>query len=103
MATRVDFSPAAEADLIDIALYIAQDNPARAATFTEALQAACLKLGDGPGIGRARPELGDGIRMLPSGNYLVFYRVQRVSVRIERILHRARDIDSLFRGDEATK
>jgi len=90
---KVLFSPAAQDDLLDIALYIAQDNPARAATFVDELEAKCMLLGKASGIGTARPELGQGVRMLPHGRYLIFYREQESQLRIERILHGARDID----------
>ena len=39
--------------------------------------------------------MGDGVAMLPHGRYLIFYREAGKVVRIERILHSARDI-----GDE---
>jgi len=90
---KVSFSPAAQDDLLDIALYIAQDNPARAGTFVDDLEAKCNLLGKASGIGTAKPELGQGVKMLPHGNYLIFYREQDSQLRIERILHGARDID----------
>lgn len=89
---NVTFSPAAEADLMDIATFIAQDNPARALTFVEKLEERCDALGRMPGIGTSRPELGGGIGVLPHGRYLIFYREARKSLRIERIMHSARDI-----------
>ena len=88
---KVVFAPAAEADLLDIAAYIAQDNPVRAFSFIDELEAKSLLLGDAPHSGVERSELGSGIRMLVHGNYLIFYRAQSV-VRIERIMHGARDI-----------
>jgi toxin ParE1/3/4 len=39
-----------------------------------------------------RPELGDGVRVLPHGRYLIFYREVIKGLRIERIMHGARDI-----------
>lgn len=89
---KVRFSPAARDDLMDIALYIAQDNPTRASTFVDELEDRCAALGKAPGIGTARPELGAGIFMLPHGRYLIFYRRTRAGVRVERIMHGARDI-----------
>ena len=57
----------------------------------------CSHAGEGfgraPGIGTARSELGEGIRMWPHGRYLIFYREQGQAIRIERILHSSRDID----------
>ena len=55
---KVDFSPVAKADLIDIAVYIAQDNPVRAFSFVDELETRCLGLGRTPHIGTARSELG---------------------------------------------
>lgn len=89
---KVTFSPIARDDLMEIALYIAEDNPVRALTFVEELEDKCAALGNAPGIGTARPELGEGIRMLPHGRYLIFYRQASRSVRIERVMHGARDI-----------
>lgn len=77
---------------MEIALYIAQDNPSRATTFVDELEERCSALGRSPGMGTARPELGDGVRMLPNERYLIFYREGQRSVRIERIMHSARDI-----------
>ena len=57
---KVTFSPAAEEDLLDIAVFIAQDNQARALTFVDELESKCDALGHAPGIGTSRPELGDG-------------------------------------------
>jgi toxin ParE1/3/4 len=57
---KVSFSLAAQDDLLNIALYIAQDNPERAATFVDELEAKCNLLGKASGIGAARPELGQG-------------------------------------------
>ena len=89
---KVSFSPAAQADLTDIAIFIAQDNPRRAQTFVDELEGKCEGLALAPGIGTARPELGDGICVLPFRRYLIFYRALSKVLRIERILHGARDI-----------
>ena len=89
---KVTFSPAAEEDLLDIAVFIAQDNQARALTFVDELESKCDALGHAPGIGTSRPELGDGVRMLPHGRYLIFYREVNKGLRVERIMHGARDI-----------
>lgn len=51
-----------------------------------------MKLGHAPSIGTARPELGEGVRMLPHGRCLIFYREHETTLRIERVKHSARDI-----------
>lgn len=90
---KVIFSPAARDDLMEIADYIAQDNPRRAMSFIDELESRCDALGAAPGIGTQRPELGPGICGLPHGRYLIFYRAANTVLRIERIMHGARDID----------
>jgi toxin ParE1/3/4 len=66
-AVKVAFSPAAEADLLDIAIFIAEDNQARALTFVDELEEKCDVVGRTPGVGTARPELGDGICICRTG------------------------------------
>lgn len=79
---------------MDIAVFIAEDNPTLALTFLDELEEKCDVLGRAPGIGTQRPELGDGICMLPYGRYLIFYREAGNGIRVERIMHSARDIGS---------
>ncbi len=92
---KVDFTADAKIDLIDIAIYIAQGNRERALSFVDELESKCLKLGLTKGIGAPRPELGEGIRMLPHDRYLIFYREAEDALKIVRILHSARDRDNL--------
>jgi toxin ParE1/3/4 len=89
---KVGFSVAARNDLIDITDYIAQDNPVRALSFVDELETKCMGLGRMPGVGTARPELGVGVRTLPHCRYLIFYREHEDQIRIERVMHGARDI-----------
>lgn len=87
---------------MDIAIFIAQDNPRRALKFVDQLERQCDALGISPGIGTARPELGEGMRMLPYGRYLIFYRLMNKALRIERIMHGARDVgDGDFEADDS--
>jgi plasmid stabilization system protein ParE len=46
--------------------------------------------------GAASTELGKDVRMIVFGDYLILYRHSRSRVVIERVLHGARDIQSLF-------
>jgi toxin ParE1/3/4 len=77
---------------MDIAVFIAEDNPTRALTFVDELEEKCDVLCRAPGIGTQRPELGDGICMLPYGRYLIFYREAGKGIRVERIMNSARAI-----------
>lgn len=86
---------------MDIAIFIAQESPKRALTFVDELEGKCDALGGAPAIGTSRPELGEGIRMLPHGRYLIFYREANKGLRIERVMHGSRDIgyDDFEAGD----
>ncbi|QDX25368.1 type II toxin-antitoxin system RelE/ParE family toxin [Sphingomonas suaedae] len=88
---RLVFAPAAQADLREIAAYIAEDDPDHARSFVAELRKACVILIDHPFLGMARPEVGDGLRSKPHGRYAIFYRVIEDVVRIERVIHTSRD------------
>lgn len=70
----------------------------RAVSFLESLYQQCILIGENPWLYRERPELGSHIRSCTYGRYLILYGTTETAVRIERVLHGARDIDSLFSG-----
>lgn len=92
----VILSRRAEQDLTEITSYIALDNPTRAYEFEEDLLDRARQILAAPLAFRARPELGEGIRSCPLGHYVLFYTVSGRDIRIERVLHGARDLDALF-------
>ena len=89
---KLQFAPAAKADLFDIADYIARDNPARAVSFVEELKAVCKRAAAFPEAAPSRPEIGPDIRVLSYAAYLVLYRVGADALRIERIVHGSRSL-----------
>jgi toxin ParE1/3/4 len=97
---RLEFSPEAAADLADVGAYIARDNPKRARSFVDELEARCAGLTHYPDRGRARPELASDLRSVPHGHYVIFYTPGVAVVRIERILHGARDLEGKFLASE---
>lgn len=91
---KVIFSPVAKEDLLEIALYIAQDNPTRTLSFVSELEAKSLRLGQTAGIGTPRPELGEGVRMLVH-DALDADQAAVIAVKNEIApMHGARDIGS---------
>jgi toxin ParE1/3/4 len=90
------FSILAESDLEEIGDYIARDNPERAVSFIQEIRDRCLKITNSPEGAPLRPELGEGVRMVPFGRYLIFYTINPESIRVERVLHSARNISGLF-------
>lgn len=89
-------SPKAADDLREIVGYIEAQNPGRGIAYVEELEKAFSLYAVSPMIGRARPEIADGIRSFPFGNYVVFYRLQDHEFVIVRVLHGRRDILRAF-------
>jgi plasmid stabilization system protein ParE len=54
--------------------YIARDNPERAATFVEELEAKCRAVAAAPDICPARLDVSPGLRMAVHSRYLVLFR-----------------------------
>jgi toxin ParE1/3/4 len=94
-AASVRFSRLAEADLEEIALFIAQDNPTRALSFAGEIRAKCLGIAENPALYRLREEYGAGVRVAVHGRYLIFYAARDGRLVIERILHGARHLEWL--------
>ena len=93
---RLVFAPLALADLEEIGDFIALDSPPRALSFVQELRAQCRKILDNPLAFPARENVAPGLRILPHGQYLIFYRPMGSIVRVERILHGARDVGAQF-------
>ena len=96
MPHRVHRSSLAAQDLYEIGLYIAQDSLAAAELVLDALDAKIRTLAHSPDIGRSRPELAPGVRSFPAESYVIFYRHDKDTVEIIRVLHGARDTNRFF-------
>ncbi|WP_417516644.1 type II toxin-antitoxin system RelE/ParE family toxin [Minwuia sp.] len=93
----VRLSRRAERDLEEITAYIAEDNPERAESFARELYGRCLALSEFPeasAVWKRSPQRI--VRRVVHGNYLIFYSVEKRTVRIQRILHGARNIRRLL-------
>jgi toxin ParE1/3/4 len=93
---RVRLSRRAETDLIEITDFIALDNPERASEFENELLEHAHEIAQAPLGYVERPELKKGIRSCTHGAYVIFFTVDDQGVRIERILHGARDMGPLL-------
>jgi len=83
-------------DLVEITDFIALDSPERADRFEDELLERAHKITLAP-LGYAeRRELREGLRSCAHGSYVIFFTVDNQGVRIERILHGARDMKSLL-------
>ena len=95
--SRFRFTSAASEDLREIVEYLAAEgSPETARRFVQGLTERCQSLADMPGIGRRREELSPGLRSVPEGGYVIFYRTAEDGVQIVRVLHGARDIERIF-------
>ena len=94
--SRVIFSPQAEEELLEIAFYIAQDNPEAALSFLERIERICAVIAASPEIGRLREELAPNLRGFLVEQYVVFYVPTQGGIEVVRVLHGARDLPSLF-------
>lgn len=93
---KLIYSPSFNKDLIEIADYIAADNPRRAFSYAVEIRNKCRSLLIAPEGGRLRNDLRLGLRSIPHGSYVIFYSLSNAEIRIERVLHSARDIQTLF-------
>lgn len=99
MRRKVELLPRARNDLLDIWLFIAGDNPNVADRVLGRISDIFAMLAETPEGGRARPELGDGLRSFPVGNYMVFYIPSPETIAVVRVLERHRDVEAVF-GEE---
>lgn len=85
----------AKSDLAHIWWYTAQDNKSAADAIITKIIEKYDELLVTPGIGRARTELAPSLCSI-AGKYLIFYRSIIEGIEIVRVIHGARDIQSLF-------
>jgi toxin ParE1/3/4 len=105
MSQFLDLHRVAQRDLDECAEYIRRDHPRSALRFLRAARTTMERLLAMPGMGSLyesdEPELA-GVRFFPVSrfrNYLVFYRPTTTGIEVLRVLHGARDIERLLRGE----
>lgn len=96
---RILKRPRALTDVVEIWDYIADESEERADAFVSLIDAKIAILSAQPMMGRSRDELTVGLRSFAFGHYVVFYFPLTRGVEIVRVLHGARDIDSLFQEE----
>lgn len=93
---QMELSRYVESDLDAIADFIALDNPRRAVTFIQDIRNKFYGIQREPLIYQLRPDIGEGARMVPVGNYAILFRITGNMVRIERIVYGSRNLPSIF-------
>ena len=94
--SRVTRRPHAEADILEIWGYIAEDSVVAADRWVDKLDEKFALWATQPMMGRVRDELSPGIRSLAFGRYVVFFQPLPDGIDVVRVLHGSRDIDASF-------
>jgi plasmid stabilization system protein ParE len=90
-------TPRAEQDVSDIWDYIADDSIEAADRVLAALEKTMHRLAKNPGIGHLREDLADRRhRFILVYSYLIIYRHETKPLQVIRILHAARDVQSML-------
>ena len=96
---RLKLTTGAKQDIRAIARYIAQSSGSALTgrQFALRLTATCERIARrGPMMGRPRPELADGLRSVPEGNYLIFIRYTGDTLEVVNIVEGHRDVESMY-------
>ena len=72
----------------------AEENQVAADESLDVIQAEVSLLATQPEMEKARPELADGLRSIPTRTpYIIFYVANEEGLLVVRVLHHSRDID----------
>jgi len=88
----------AEEDLIDLWLYIAQDNSGAADGLLDEIEDKFALLAANPQLGPARPDIAEDCRYFPVGRYLILYRLIPDGIEVVRVVQGLRRLEDLFPG-----
>ena len=93
--SKVLFSESAKTDLLEAWLFIAEESIIAADGVLDTIEQEASILSTQPLMGRARPDLADGVRSWPtSTSYILFYLAESDSIVVIRVLHHAREIQT---------
>lgn len=102
MGRHVTIQVTAQQDLSEQAVHLGLESTSASERYQRAVAVAIETLAERPSLGRLREFATDslaGIRSLPVPgfrNYLIFYRIQGDQLEIIRVLHGARDLESIL-------
>ncbi len=96
---KILFLPIARRDLFEIGAFIAADSVNRALSYLDKVHSKIRLLSKHPKIGiipKDKQLKAKGYRILIVDSYLVFYVIQKKIIKIRRILHGSRDLESII-------
>ena len=85
-----------DADLDEIADYIADRNPTAAIRQIERLHAKFAMLAVHPLLGQVCGNVRQDLRCFAAGSYVIYYVPCDDGIEVDRVIHGARDITALF-------
>lgn len=85
----------ARTDLTEIWLYIAEHDETAADRVLDEIERVCRLIATRPKMGRERPELRPNIRSFGVMSWVIFYRIADDFIELVRVLHAARDLDTM--------
>jgi len=95
--TVVQYQAAAEADLVEVWLQVADDGGTdRADEYISRLQAICELIASQPGMGVGRPDIAQGVQSFPVDRYVIYYEQHDLKLSVLRVWHTARDPKSFI-------
>ncbi len=94
--TIIQYQAAAEADLVEVWLQVADDGgPDRADEYISKLQAICELIASQPDTGLNRSDIAKGVRSFPVDRYVIYYEYYGPTLSVLRVWHTAQDPKSL--------
>ena len=94
---KYQLTRSAKRDLEKIYDYIAEDNVRAAGRMIERFSTAFRKLAETPGLGHLREDLtSEPFRFWAVGPYLIVYLEKSEPLQILRVIHAARDVQSIL-------
>lgn len=90
---RIVRSPRAGDDLIELWSHIAVDNPSAADRMLDTIETKLRLLTATPGLGPARPDIAEGLRLFLIRRYVALYRELPDGIEVVRVVHGMRRLD----------
>jgi toxin ParE1/3/4 len=97
---RCILSPTVLCDLNDISSYFAKQNIDAGERVLALFTEKCTRLIDFPNMGKSYEFLRSGIRGIPLGGYIIFYRFVETDIIILRVVSGRQNLANLFSDDE---
>ncbi len=99
MSFKIKPSSQIEADLRSILIYISQNDASGAQRVFEEFNKKIKILEKRPLAFRLRGELGSDFRVMRVFSYLLVYHVEDNTVFLDRFVHSAQDLETIFEAD----